>query len=381
MRAIVRGDNTLIGTVNTLLLKEPGVYCIFNSESNMLYIGCSNDVANRIQTHKRHLSAGEHICKQMNVDYLKNPSAFSFFCIEYIQSVYNTYEAQRSSILNRETQYMKRVPHTRLYNAQMPVSLSERLLAIECPAVQHKIPITEVCRRIGMSADSIRSNGFSMTDEITLTAAIEFVRKRTFANGRWAQDKADGAIEYLKELEAVKLDFENFNSESNETPGDLLKAGGSMDYFDDLVVSGSLVFAKTKKTPWILYGLMFVPAVASIQNMHSVTGDLTGLYSGWVLTILFSLAPFAFIVVGLRGVFVSTLTFLMIAYECFCNTMRIYGGLTRFGIDGYPTRFLGLVTDFCNSGTYATARVLSVFMALIAAGVFYAAYLQLNKNK
>jgi hypothetical protein len=134
------------------------------------------------------------------------------------------------------------------------------------------------------------------------------------------------------------------------------------------------------KTPWILYGLMFVPAVASIQNMHSVTGDLTGFYSGWVLTVLFSLAPFAFIVVGLRGVFVSALTFLMIAYECFCNTMRIYGGLTRFGLDGYPTRFLGLVTDFCNSGTYATARVLSVFMALIAAGVFYAAYLQLNKK-
>ncbi len=137
---------------------------------------------------------------------------------------------------------------------------------------------------------------------------------------------------------------------------------------------------KAAPTPWILYGLMAAPAVASIQNMHSVTGDLTGLYSGIMLTAIFSLAPFAFIVVGLRGWFVKSLTLLMIAYECFCNVMRIYGGLTRFGIDGYPTRFLGLVTDFCNSGTYATARFLSVFMALIAAGVFYAAYLQLNKK-
>ncbi len=137
---------------------------------------------------------------------------------------------------------------------------------------------------------------------------------------------------------------------------------------------------KTPSHPWILYGLMAAPAVASIQNMHSVTGDLTGLYSGIMLTAIFSLAPFAFIVVGLRGWFVKSLTLLMIAYECFCNVMRIYGGLTRFGIDGYPTRFLGLVTDFCNSGTYATARFLSVFMALIAAGVFYAAYLSLNKK-
>ena len=137
---------------------------------------------------------------------------------------------------------------------------------------------------------------------------------------------------------------------------------------------------KAAPPPWILYGLMAAPAIASIQNMHSVTGDLTGLYSGIMLTAIFSLAPFAFIVVGLRGWFVKSLTLLMIAYECFCNVMRIYGGLTRFGIDGYPTRFLGLVTDFCDSGTYATARFLSVFMALIAAGVFYAAYLQLNKK-
>jgi len=137
---------------------------------------------------------------------------------------------------------------------------------------------------------------------------------------------------------------------------------------------------KKDSQPLILYGLMAAPAIASIQNMHSVTGDLTGLYSGIMLTAIFSLAPFAFIVVGLRGWFVKSLTLLMIAYECFCNVMRIYGGLTRFGIDGYPTRFLGLVTDFCDSGTYATARFLSVFMALIAAGVFYAAYLQLNKK-
>lgn len=142
----------------------------------------------------------------------------------------------------------------------------------------------------------------------------------------------------------------------------------------------SSVKLKKESQPWILYGLMAAPAIASIQNMHSVTGDLTGLYSGIMLTAIFSLAPFAFIVVGLRGWFIKSLTLLMIAYECFCNVMRIYGGLTRFGIDGYPTRFLGLVTDFCNSGTYATARFLSVFMALIAAGVFYAAYLQLNKK-
>ena len=240
IRAVLRGENELIERANPLLLRDPGIYCIFNSETNMLYIGCSNDVANRIQTHKRHLSNGEHICKQMNVDYLRRPEAFRFFCIEYIQERHQTYEAERSSILNRETQYMKKVPHTRLYNNAIPVSLSERLLATECPATHNKIPITEVCRRLDMSPDSIRTNGFSMTDELNLTAAIEFVRKRTVANGRWAQDKAAGAIEYLSELEGIK----SSNTESNEPAGDLLLAGGSFDYFDDLVVSGALVSAR-----------------------------------------------------------------------------------------------------------------------------------------
>lgn len=169
------------------------------------------------------------------------------------------------------------------------------------------------------------------------------------------------------------------SAEKSERGGEIMRLSNQSPVVPNEVPPGKKK-SEAKKQPWILYGLMAAPAVASIQNMHSVTGDLTGLYSGIMLTAIFSLAPFAFIVVGLRGWFVKSLTLLMIAYECFCNIMRIYGGLTRFGIDGYPTRFLGLVTDFCDSGTYATARFLSVFMALIAAGVFYAAYLQLNKK-
>jgi hypothetical protein len=222
--------------------------------------------------------------------------------------------------------------------------------------------ILDICRTTGQKPDTIRkrfdraykesgrtySQAYCPTPE---EMEILFPEKR---NGKKNMEKS------VSEEKIVKLSIQS-PVVSNEVPPGKKKS-------------------EAKKQPWILYGLMAAPAVASIQNMHSVTGDLTGLYSGIMLTAIFSLAPFAFIVVGLRGWFVKSLTLLMIAYECFCNVMRIYGGLTRFGIDGYPTRFLGLVTDFCNSGTYATARFLSVFMALIAAGVFYAAYLQLNKK-
>jgi hypothetical protein len=145
-----------------------------------------------------------------------------------------------------------------------------------------------------------------------------------------------------------------------------------------------------KKQNWLkvnvqrlgLYALMAIPATASVQNMHAVTGHLTeSVFSSLVLTALFSVSPFLFVMVGAKSIPSKALVVLMVGYECFCNTMRIYGGLTRFGADGYPTRFLGLVTDFFDSGTYQTARVLAVFMAALAAGIFYIAYWQLNKSK
>ncbi|MCB0541888.1 MAG: hypothetical protein KDC70_00135 [Saprospiraceae bacterium] len=131
----------------------------------------------------------------------------------------------------------------------------------------------------------------------------------------------------------------------------------------------------------ILYLLMAIPALASLQNMHTVTLDITGHeFSALLLTGLFSASPFLFVLAGMKNRITVLLVGLLIAYECFCNFTRIYGGLTGFGRSGFPTRFLGLVTDVFNTGTHGTALALSGIMAGLAAAVFYIAYNELSKK-
>lgn len=229
MRAMMTRDSGLLRTAAQDLQDRPGVYCIFNSESEMMYIGCSNSIKNRIYTHKRHLSSGEHVCKQMSADFVRNPDSFVFFYIEYVDySDYGTLEFHRSVLLNRETQYMKRVPHLRLYNNNVPVSLSEKMLIGDTPKDLIKIHVSDIFRRLEMSPDSIRANGLTIQDEMTIGEAVKFVRKRTVASGRWPQEKAALAIEYLAELEAQM--GSGFDSES------ALRASGDFDYFGEYVV-------------------------------------------------------------------------------------------------------------------------------------------------
>lgn len=132
---------------------------------------------------------------------------------------------------------------------------------------------------------------------------------------------------------------------------------------------------------FILYTLMLIPAAASVQNMHGVTLDITGHWIAAVLlTGLFSGAPFLFVLAGVKNAPTGALVVCMVVYEGFCNLTRIYGGLTGFGKTGFPTRFLGLVTDVFGTGTHQTAVFLALIMAILAASTFYAAYFELNKN-
>jgi hypothetical protein len=141
--------------------------------------------------------------------------------------------------------------------------------------------------------------------------------------------------------------------------------------------------AKRKRTAGqtgILYVCMLVPAIASVQNMWAVTSDISGHISMSVLlTSLFSAFPFAMTLAGVSTKAGRALVGVMIVYEAFCNFMRIYGGLTGFGKDGYPTRFLGIVTEVFNTGTYPTAIVLAFIMAALCAGVFYVSFNELKK--
>jgi len=131
----------------------------------------------------------------------------------------------------------------------------------------------------------------------------------------------------------------------------------------------------------VLIGCMAVPAIASLQNMWSVTSDISGHISmSILLTLLFSAFPFALTLAGVATNAGRVLVGVMIVYEAFCNFIRIYGGLTGFGKQGYPTRFLGIVTEVLNTGTYGTATVLAAIMALLCAAVFYISYNELLKK-
>ena len=128
--------------------------------------------------------------------------------------------------------------------------------------------------------------------------------------------------------------------------------------------------------------LMLAPAAASVQNMYHVTHDIGGdWFAAVCLTAVFSAAPFMFVLSEVKSRATGALVAFMVLYEAFCNVSRIYGGLTGFGKGGFPTRFLGLVTDIFNAGTHGTALVLAVIMATLAAGTFYAAYFEINKNQ
>lgn len=377
IRAIMTGDNGIVKSVTQEVEDRPGLYCIFNSETNMLYIGCSNNIRTRLVTHKRHMTNGEHICKQMSADYIKSPDSFVFFCLEYVDfSDYESLEVHRSVLLNRETQYMKRVPHVRLYNNSVPVSLSEKMLLSDIPADRIKIHVSDIFRRLEMSPDSIRANGYTIQDELTLPEAIEFVRKRTVANGRWPQEKADLAVAYLAELEAQKGG--GIDSES------ALQSFGQFDYFGDYVVKVPNMAPARREWGWrefVLLALAFAPALASMRNMRNITHAISGNETDAVLiTAVLSMAPVGFIVAGVRGRPVIGLSVLLILYESFCNLTRIYGGLMNVGKSGYPTRFLGLVTDIFNSGSHGTAIALAAFTAFFIAAVQYAAVFELNKK-
>ena len=134
-----------------------------------------------------------------------------------------------------------------------------------------------------------------------------------------------------------------------------------------------------------LYLLMGSVAIASLQNVYRITFDITEeQFAAVLLTGIFSAGPFILVLSGIRTFTAKALTVALILYECFCNFTRIYGGLTGFGKAGFPTRFLGLVTDVFafgkyQAGTHETAIVISAVSAILAAAIFYASFKELSK--
>lgn len=75
---------------------------------------------------------------------------------------------------------------------------------------------------------------------------------------------------------------------------------------------------------------------------------------------------------------------LLLLFEVFCNTARIYAGLLNFefaATSGEPTLFLQMVMGMLGTGKIETARALSVVIAVIIAVIFAMAFHSINKKK
>ena len=137
---------------------------------------------------------------------------------------------------------------------------------------------------------------------------------------------------------------------------------------------------------WPMWAIMGATTVATVQNMATVTGNLFNgdMWASWTLTALLSAVPFVVSLQKTVNAYAKALVAALVVAEIFCNMTRIYAGLTNFdtpGYMGYPTRFLGMVTDMLGSGTYPTARVLAGAIALIIAGIFAVSFQEINKKK
>lgn len=133
-----------------------------------------------------------------------------------------------------------------------------------------------------------------------------------------------------------------------------------------------------------MYLVMAATMVVSWQNMYAVTGELfaENRVASLTLTGLLCLSPFVFALCGMVSGQIKVLIVALGIFEAFCNIARIYGGLTNFDNPkamGWPTRFLGLVSDIFGTGTYGTALALSFLLSGLIFWLFYTALFGLKK--
>ena len=151
------------------------------------------------------------------------------------------------------------------------------------------------------------------------------------------------------------------------------------------VVVAPAVVAGLDWKRFFLYAMVGIIGIISWQNMAAVTGHLfESWFASQLITAIFTLSAPFMAWAGMMHGWGSVMVVLMVVFEGLCNVTRIYGGLTNFdtpGRMGYPTRFLGLVTDICDSGTLMTAKIIAVVMSALLCGLFFIFIFELKKEE
>ena len=121
----------------------------------------------------------------------------------------------------------------------------------------------------------------------------------------------------------------------------------------------------------VAFALLCASVLIPVTNVSRVCAELTGTIDAVLFTITLTAVAPLFVWLRLNNWWANLLTAALIGFEVFSNTSRVFSGLMYSGATQNPTRFLGQVCDLLQTGTYATAVVLSAFFGLVVAGVQY----------
>jgi len=147
--------------------------------------------------------------------------------------------------------------------------------------------------------------------------------------------------------------------------------------------SSTTTTAAAVKKEWltrdqILIFTVAAPTIASVHNMYRVSDTIMGnMVDAVALTVVLSCTGLAMVYTGIRNWPGVLLTSLVILYESFANTVRIYQGMW---VNGNPGRFLGSVCDIFGSGSHYTAIALGVIVSAIIALTQYIVFFQLRRD-
>ena len=405
LEAMSSGNYSLLCEASNELPSTPGVYGIFNKESNKIYIGSSKNVKHRVSAHLSTLRSGQHLCNEMNLHFLSDSEPFIYFFIDGME--HDMMGDKGKNLLIFEAKIMLLTPKEMLYNNQIPV-LCEGEGEFSTEPVT-TITVSDICRSIDMTADAIRANGLSFSDSMLIDDAIEFVRNRTVARGRWTAEKAEKSILYLAELERIKTEsniqiswecrreyekdpireqvrdlYRELNPERKKIP--LAVEEGEPGAISNPVSSLPTPTATNYWRLALLSTALILPTAASVTNTFRVSHALSNSeLTGALITGVASLTAILFLLAGVRGWFAVIVVAVTIGFEAFCNAVSVFKALmgsmayylTR--VSGQPSQFLDMVSNFTGRDHQDCATITAVFVALMIAAAQVAAIQQIRK--
>lgn len=174
---------------------------------------------------------------------------------------------------------------------------------------QQTVSVRDIMNRVGIGDDTIRKHGFGVSDSMPIQTALEILKPRTVAAGRWPAEKAEKAKMFLAELqrETVKpkaLETENKTEPMPETSGIAAdNAKGKLGIWARLSGVSELDIVFGVNVLFAVYGLLYqlkemgIPAAVAFcgvsihamrmcKNRKSQVTAQAGISAVWVLEFL-----------------------------------------------------------------------------------------------